>query len=292
MVLVIGAAGTIGREVIKLLSARAVETRALIHRRKIDLPRDVSACYGDLLNPESLPAAFQNVNRLFLATPSDPLQIAKENNAVKAALKYGCQHIVKISTLRSKGETRSLLASWHDSIEHTLMDSGISYTILRCHNFMQNLLKARVDIVGRGVLPAPLGTSKIALLDARDVAEVSVNALLEDDHQNRIYRLTGPKALSYREIAEILSAILKISIKYEDLTEETAKERLLAEGVPEWQVTELINLYGQFKAGHGTKVWPDLGELLGREATSFQQFAADYADQFFDLENAEGGEFL
>jgi len=292
MVLVIGASGTVGREVVKLLSKQAMPARALLHRGTDHHLLHIDAIRGDLKSPETVEAVFQNVEEVVLITPSNPDQARLERNAIDLAKSAGCRQVIKLSMLRAKGKPASKMAQWHAAGEKALFDSGLNYTILRCHNFMQNLLKARQDIVNRGILQAPLGRGRIAMVDARDIAEAIVNIVSHKGQANQIYRLTGETAISYYEAAEILSEVVGRPVRYEDVPAAVMINRMVAAGVEVDRAEELVSLYQQFAAGKGAKVWPDLESLLGRKRTTFGQFVQDYRSQFFDLNGMDGSELI
>ncbi len=283
MILIIGATGTVGKEVIRILSPAGITAKAFTRNRERAatlLPHDVHIMQGELDDVASLKTALNDVSRLLLITPSDPQQVSWERNVISAAAESGIRRIVKLSTLGANPDSSSLIARWHGQSEANLKSSGIPYTILRCHNFMQNTLAFAPSIAAEGAFYAPLADAKIAMVDARDIAEVAVKVLTEESHRGRIYRLTGAEAVSYHRVADLLSEAIGREVKYQSITLRTAKENMIEKGFPSWEVEELLNLYVQFRQGGGERVWNDIPDILGKPARSFAQFVKDYAYMF------------
>ncbi|MCX6641095.1 MAG: SDR family oxidoreductase [bacterium] len=283
MILIIGATGTVGREVVKLLTAKDTRIRVLT-RRPDATPFTASPILeivsGDLNGLDSLKPAMRGVTRVFISSSSDRQQVELQGNAVKAAVQEGVRHIVKLSTLGAKPDSPITLSRMHHQTEQQIIASGLDYTLLRPHNFMQNTLLFARSIISEGAFYAPLGDARISMVDARDVAAVAASALSGEGHEGKIYSITGPEAISYNQAAREISAIVGRRITYVSLSEGDASRAMLESGNPEWMVEDLIRLYRQFRKGGGELVTQTVQEITGREPINFNQFIRDYAHVF------------
>lgn len=283
MILVIGATGTVGRELLRLLSGRGVQVRALVrHPEKaasIEAP-GVEIVPGDLAQAETLNAVLKGIEKVFLLTPSSLQQVELEGNLVDAARRSGVKHIVKLSSLGARENSPIAMSRWHWQAEKLVKQSGIPYTFLRPQSFMQNLLAFAPNVRQRGIISAPMKDGRLSLVDARDVAAVAVVVLMEASHEGKTYRLSGPEALSFRDIADQLSSALNQQIIYEDIPEETARRNLLNEGWPPWLVEDQIQIYRYFSANRSPLVTDTIAKVAHKGATTFQEFARDYSRAF------------
>jgi uncharacterized protein YbjT (DUF2867 family) len=223
MILITGAIGTNGREIVEQLSAKGVRARAMVRKREdVKLPRTLNVEFvnGDFDDASSLDAALAGVEQVFLLSPSSAEQVAREANFIRAAKRAGVRHVVKFSILGAAPNSPSRLIRRHGETEKMLEDSGIAFTMLRPHYFMQNLLWYIDDIKSQGVFYASLPeTYKHSHVDARDNAAVAVAALTESGHESKVYHITGSEALTYREVAEILSQAIGKKVRYDSSRE-------------------------------------------------------------------------
>ncbi len=283
MILVVGATGTLGREVVQQLTRIVKEIRAFtrnpleaafIHSSRVEIVR------GDLDDSRSIKEALKGINKVFLATPSHPRQIQREANVVRAAADVGIKKIVKLSTLGANAKSPLLMSRWHGESERFIVESGLPYTFLRSHNFMQNTLNYAPSIVSENLFRAPLGNGKISMVDARDVAAVAVSVLTESGHDDRIYRLTGAEACSFKDVASKISDVIGRDVKYENISFDEAAERMKTAGMPDWQVVDLIKLYNQFSEGKGARITDDIERVLKKAPITFDCFVKDYVTVF------------
>ena len=121
---------------------------------------------------------------------------------------------------------------------------------------------------------------KVSHIDLRDVAAVAVKVLTTDGHDGKAYTLTGPRALTKAELAQILSDDLGRDINYVDLPVDKFKQALIGAGVPEWNADALIDLQMFYRNGGASDVANDVAQLLGHKPRSFEQFSRDYKAAF------------
>jgi uncharacterized protein YbjT (DUF2867 family) len=171
-------------------------------------------------------------------------------------------------------------ARMHGEIEQKLERSGIAYTHLRAGEFMHAYFRQVPAIVAQGTVLLPMEDARIASIDINDIAEVAAKALTEPGHEGKIYPLTGPEALTMAEVAEKLSAATGRPIRYVNVPPEEARRAQLARGVPEYTADALAELFAERRKGKESQVWPTTEEILGRRATSFDEFAKRHAAIF------------
>jgi uncharacterized protein YbjT (DUF2867 family) len=279
-ILVTGATGTVGGEVVRLLCGRGVVPIALVHS-----PEKVGSVYdgcsevrvADFHDDRDTRDAFVHVDKLFLVNPTTPDQVELGERLVGAAQAAGVGHIVKVSVIGADAEPGILFARWHREIEVAIEKSGIVYTFLRSNGFMQNMAGswgATITVDDRFYLPT--GDAAVGYIDARDVAVAGVEALLAEGFAGRTFTLTGPEAITYREIAAIISDVTGRRIEYVDIPEEQARANLAAAGIPEPLLSGILELWAEEKAGRAAIVTRDYADVTGLAPRSFGAFARDY----------------
>lgn len=236
MICVAGAGGTVGSELIKQLESAKVPFRAAyFSKQKADAARakGIEAVVLDYNRPETLRAAFQGCDRLYLIGPNEVHQTQLERNAVEAAKAAGVRHIVKQSVLGAAEEAFSF-ARIHRPVEKAIEASGMAWTFLRPNSFMQNVVTFMSDTIkAESAFYSASGKAKIAHVDVRDIAAVAVKALTEPNHAGKAYALTGPEELSYDELAAALSKALGRTVRHISLPSSELKNGMLAAGMPE-----------------------------------------------------------
>ena len=141
---------------------------------------------------------------------------------------------------------------------------------------MQNLIFDSATIKEQSAIYAPMADGKIGMVDARDIAAVAVKALSEEGHEGKTYILTGPKAISYHDIAKALTNALGREIKYVPVSSESAHKGMLDSGMPEWLANDITGLNQVFAAGKGSDLSPDVEKVTGRKPYSIENFVNDF----------------
>jgi uncharacterized protein YbjT (DUF2867 family) len=279
MICITGAGGTVGREVIQQIELARVPFRAAyFSKEKVDaaLANGLDAVIIDYNHPETLRAAFQGCDRLFLLGPNALNQTQLELNAVEAAKAVGVQHIVKQSVMGAEDEAFSL-ALIHRPVEEAIEASGMAWTFLRPNSFMQNVVTFMSETIkAESVFFSASGEAKIAHVDVRDIAAVAVKALTEPTHAGQAYTLTGPEAMSYDELAQELSAVLGRSISHISLSPEDLKHGMLAEGMPEAIADRMLDLERYYREDQASRITNDIQQVTGQEPRRFAQYIRDY----------------
>ena len=289
-ILVTGATGTIGSEVVKQLSSAtpAVNIKAGVHSaqnvKKVKDGDRVEVVVIDYNKLETLKEALSQVDKLFLLTPDVPNAHELASNMVSEAKKAGIRHIVKQSVMGADLEANVGTLRLHHQAEKIIEQSEIPFTFLRPNEFMQNFINFHSpSIKNNNVFYLPLEDAKVSLVDVRDIAAVAVKSLTEDrsdKHNNKTYLITGPEALSYHQAAEILSNATGKKISYVNISEEEARGAMKEMGMSDWLINTISELHDYFRKGNASQVSSAVEEVTEKKPISFSQFAKDYAEAF------------
>jgi uncharacterized protein YbjT (DUF2867 family) len=287
-ILVTGASGNIGSEVVNLLLAvaPAVSIKAAVHsRQNVKKVKDgdrVKVIPIDYNESDTLRQALKDVDKLFLLTPDVPNAAHLASNAVTEAKKAGIRHIVKQSVMGADLEADVGTMRLHRQIEEIIEQSGIPFTFLRPNEFMQNFINFHSpSIKGNNAFYIPLEDAKVSLVDVRDIAAVAVKSLTDEDlHKNKTHLITGPEALSYHQVAEILSNRIGRKINYVNISDEEARAAMKEIGMSDWLINTVSELSDYFRKGKASEISSAVEEVTGNKPISFSQFANDYVDAF------------
>ena len=284
MILVTGATGLTGGALVRRLSAAGVPVRALVRSPTraeglATLP-EVEVVEGDMARPATLTQALHGVDRAMLISSADPAMLEVQSNFIDAAAQAGVGHVVKLSGIIPDLHSPFRYARMHGEVERRLESSGMAFTHLRAGEFMHAYFRQVPSIVATGRLLLPMEDARIASIDVGDIAEVAANILTGSGHQGAVYPLTGPEALSMAEVAEKLSAATGKTIQYVNVAPEQVTSAQLAAGMPPFTAEALAELFAERRKGKEAQVSPVVQTILGRPATSFDQFAVRHAAVF------------
>lgn len=282
-ILVTGATGRIGREVVRLLSEMQQPMRALVRKGETATALErsgIEPVLGDFDQPETLEQALVGIDKLFLLSAADPRLVDQQGQTVEAAKRAGVDHIVKISVLGADVDSPVSLGRWHAHSERHIEESGLAYTHLRPHYFMQNTLAFAPSIASENRFYAPMRGGRISLVDCRDVAAVAAHVLTEPGHENRVYEITGATALSFTDLAAQIGAAIGRSVTYVDVLPSEAEKGMISAGIPGWLAQALIDLYAIFAADHASATTRVVEDLCGSPPRTFATFAREHANAF------------
>lgn len=284
MIMITGASGTVGRAVLDEVRKSGKPVRAM-YRSSNDArkaPPGVSTVLGDFADKNSLRQAFEGVGAVYLVCSPIPQLVELESNGIDVCLEVGVRHVVLNSALGAADYSKSF-PSWHRKVEDKLKASKLSHTIVRPNSFMQNLVTYNApSIRAQNAFYAAMGNAKLSLIDVRDLAAVIAKALNSPaEHAGKTYELNGPEAFTYAQIADRISRAVGRPVRFVDVPEEAQRKTMLDMGMPEWQITALLDLQQYYsilgKGGEVTHVLPD---LLGRSPITLDQFLAECKDSF------------
>ena len=276
MILVIGATGTVGSEVVRQLVATGERPRALVRdpaTARQRLGDQVEYVVGDLDRPETIAAALAGVDRVFLLTTQSSRQPEWERAVIGAAARAGVGQLVKLSVFRANEQSPLQVARQHGQAERVLAQSGLAATILRPVFFMQNLLA----MVHDGAIATAAGDGRVAMVDARDLAAVAVATLTGGGHAGKTYTLTGPEALSFYQVASVLSRQTGRPLRHVRVPPDKVRVALQGRGVAAWFADDMAKLHSMLAVGYEEVVTDDIHRVTGRPPRTLAQFAGDHA---------------
>ncbi|NED93287.1 NAD(P)H-binding protein [Streptomyces sp. SID11233] len=287
MILVTGATGTVGREVVRSFPPGVPLRLMTRNPAAVTVTRpEVEAVAGDYASPDSLNRALRGVRKAFLVTS----RVAGDEGAVflRAARAAGVHHVVTLSAASvTDARADDLITRWQRANEELLRQSGMAWTLLRPRSFMSNCLSWAGTVRSERVVRALYGMSANACVDPRDIAEVAVRALTEDGHEGAAHTLTGPEAISAAEQTRLLAQVLGVSLRFEELAPEEAHAALLRRHPPEL-ADALLSSARRQRDGAKAAVGSGVRDVTGRPARSFAEWAGDHADAFAPIRPHEG----
>src|SRR5699024_6539706 len=164
-------------------------------------------------------------------------------NGIRAAVNAGVRQLVKLSALGASDHSKSVIGLWHNNVERTLKATDLEWTSLRPHAFMQNFL-GQAESIRNGQIFSAAGDGQVPFVDTRDIAAVAAEILANGGFAGKKPVLTGPEALSFKEVAHVLSKVLGRDVEHVAGTDDEAWERLRSQGQSPWLASGQIALYG------------------------------------------------
>ena len=236
MILVTGATGKNGVEILQRLSGRGEPIRAMVRKQRgiVNFTPNCALEFveADFDDTASLRKALDGVQRAFLVTNSSEQVEERQLRFIALARESGVKHIVYLSQLHASSASPLRFLRYHAAVEEALRKSGMSYTNLRPNLYMQGLLMIGKSIATEGRFFAPAGDARVSVVDVRDIAAVAVAALTQTRHEGKTYDLTGPEALTHAGMAEQLSQALNRPITFVDLPEKAFRDALRGSTCP------------------------------------------------------------
>ena len=269
--LVIGANGTVGTELVRLLAARGHTVRKATSQAVSD---PAHAVHLNLATGTGLGQAFAGVAQAFLLCPPghsnhDALLIP----AIDAAKAQGVRKLVLMTAMGANADEAAPLRK----AEVHLLNAGLAYNIIRPNWFMQNFNTFWIQgILAQGEIMLPVGQAKGSFIDARDIAAVAAELLSSDAFVNQAFDLTGSVALDHDAVAQVLSAETGKTIGYQDISVDAMRTGLLQAGVPAPYAEFLLLILGYFKAGYSERTTDAVQTIVGRAPGTLAQYAKDY----------------
>ena len=274
MILVTGATGNVGAQVVAAALAAGAPVRALVREGSSGLPAGAERAVGDLNQPDSLTGALAGAEGLFLMSGyrDAPRLLALARHA-------GVERVALLSGgAAAAARVDNPISQYMLGTERAVRESGLTWTILRPYEFMSNALRWTGQLSQGDVVRAPFASVPVAVIDPRDIAAVAVAALLGEGHGGKIYRLSGPGQLLPAQRLEILAAALGRSLRLIPQTDEEARQEMLA-SMPAGYVDAFFQFYSGGTLDE-TTVLPTVAEITGRPAGTFQQWVAAHAGRF------------
>ena len=284
-ILVTGATGRVGRQVVQQLVKRGADVRVLVRdTSKASFPAGVEVVQGDLLDIDALRAAFTGVNTLFLLNAVAGDEFTQALIALNIAREAGVERVVYLSVIHSDRFVNVPHFAVKFGAERMIERMGFGATILRPAYFMDNELMIKDVIFNHGVYPMPIGGKGVAMVDIRDIAEVAAIELIRREQASaklpiETINLVGPDTLTGSDVAAIWSDVLGRPVAYGG-DDPTGFEQNLATFLPKWMAYEM-RLMAERYVSDG--MIPEAGDverltkILGRPLHSYRNFATEIA---------------
>jgi uncharacterized protein YbjT (DUF2867 family) len=279
MILITGATGNIGKELIPILAQTGRPIRVFVRdeRKVAHLDACVERAVGDLDKPGTLVPAVKGVEQIFLVT----YETRQDVNVLEAAKRAGVQHIVKLSTLEAT-EHKIQVGRWHYEREELIRTSGLDWTFLRPGMFMSNSIGWWAESIrGQGSVFFPGGKKgKVAPVDPRDVARVAAAALTQPGHDGQAYELTGSELFTIGEMVQVISHVLGKPVQYVDIPPIAAKLFMLKTGMDKTLVNALMEMLKSLRRNEGAIVTDTVERITGQPPRTFEDWCREHVEAF------------
>ena len=278
MILVTGATGNVGREVVRLLLAEGEEVAAVTRNpTSAVFPASVRIVEGDPSHPQTLASALDGVEAIFLV----PRAVGDASaELLSLAAKCGVQRVTAVSAVTVEyGGGYQRFAEAFKAVEDAAEVSGLQWTFLRCAQFMTNTLIWVPQIQGADVVRGAYGDAAVSLIHPRDIAAVGVRALLDAEHAGHAYALTGPQSLTQRDQVRIIGNAIGRNLSWQELPAEQVRTAMISQGTPEEIPDRMLGYLAEClrQPGPSTEV---VQRLLGRAPLAFAEWATEKAGAF------------
>lgn len=280
-ILVIGPTGNIGQEVLKTFTKKNIAVKAMTKDvTKVKNTETIEWIFGDFTKAETLDKSFHGIEKIIVITPANEDMVFHQTNILEAAKRNQVKHFIKLSSLYNTPKPENTLAKAHDTIEQKIKNSNIAYTFIRPNIFMQTLLGR---ITEKGVLMSLSGNAKISFTDAQDIGVVLANVALNDKHLNKAYNISGPEALSYKDIATVLSKKLNTKITTKNIPAFLGKFGMKKSGISPWLANAYVELFKEAKHGKCDNIHSQtIKEITGNSAHNFEEFSTNNLNKFIE----------
>jgi uncharacterized protein YbjT (DUF2867 family) len=277
MIVVTGATGNVGRELVAQLAAADQPVRAVVRRADAgaSLPPGVEPVVADLNQPGTLTDALAGASAIHLLAGYDGLDELLAN--ARAA---GVQRVVlQSASAATASNPDNAVSAYHVACEQAIRDSGLSWTFLQPNTFMSNTLQWIPQLAAGDEVRAAFGDVAVSTIDPADIAAVSATALTDlDRHDHATYRLSGAEALTPDDRVRILGEALGRPLRFVGLSNDEARAEMLS-AMPERYVDAFFSFFVE-RTVDETTVHPTVQDVLGRPPGSFAAWAARHATLF------------
>lgn len=274
-ILLTGATGNIATLAIPELIKNGLHVRAFVRnaaKAESLKTMGVEIFVGDLNNQQSISEAAEGVDAVLSLTAAGPDAIAQASAITKSAKAAGVKHLVRLSAIKAAEDAPTENGRSHFQTDREIISSGIPYTILRPHFFMQNLFMSVPTIMEGGNMYWGMGEGKLGMIDVRDISDCVVSLLTNGGHEGEIYNPTGASSITFSEAANIISKGIGKSANYVSIPIPAVGEALRSMGAGEWVAKLMMDYSTAYSAGWGDYTNNDVETITGHKARSFQQF--------------------
>lgn len=284
MILVFGATGKTGSEIIKQLLARSASIRVLIRdadKAAYFKEKGIDVVIGDANDIAAVTLALTGITKVYLVLANSQHQLEQEKLITDCAKKSGVKLLVKQSSLETMIYPNNPIPKAHLESEQYIKSSGLNWVIIRPTFFNQMLLMCAYNIKANDTLIFPMANGCVAATDVRDVAEIAATVLTEPGHNNKTYDISGTEFLSFNTIAAIFSKVLNRQITYVSQSLSEYRKMLETRLNDEWRINAVCEELNSLSTCSINYVARDnIQRILGRPARSVEQFVEDYKEAF------------
>jgi (4-alkanoyl-5-oxo-2,5-dihydrofuran-3-yl)methyl phosphate reductase len=278
--LITGATGDVGSKVVEGLNNCGTRPRVFVRdpeKARSFFGNRVDIFVGDLADPASLCSALDGVDALFLVN-SGPQIPKRDEAAAKAAMTAGVKHLVKLSSLDV--QQGLAIGAWHEQGEAAISGSGIAFTFVQPSGFMSNLLAWARSVKTEAVVRSATGEGGRAFIHSEDIAAVSVKALTSGNYIGQALPITGPHALTFREVTAKIGAAIGNSLTFLPISDAEARERYSVISGSEEETAAHVELWRAIREGRVATVTGNVERVLGRKAIALDQWLMENAMAF------------
>ena len=278
-VLITGATGTVGSLLATQLAAnKDLEVRVLVrdaekasHLKKMG----AELAIGSFDDPASIQKAVEGIDTIALISPAGGNAAELVSTVLKAAKAAGVHKIVRLSAIKANTNGPTMNTIQHGLTDAEILETGLTYTILRPHYFMQNMLWSGESLAKESKFYQGIGDGNMGMIDVRDVADSAAAAVLSDRFDNQIFELTGPASITFHDVAEILTQTLGRSIEYVQVSHEAVEQSVLDMGMGEWLAVVMREYAKAYSENWGDFTTNNVEKITGHPARSFAAFARE-----------------
>jgi NAD(P)H dehydrogenase (quinone) len=285
MICVVGATGRVGGRLTRRLIAAQAPVRILSRDPErattVFNGASVDTEYLDYGDPAALRAALRGVDQVFLSHGTSATQVEDEIALIDAAAAESVDHLVKLSAADGADGQRMIVGDWHQQIEKHIATVSLPATLLRPATFTDVLARAYSAVAG-GTWGGAAGAGLASLIDTRDVADVAYAVLDEgvSKHAEKAYRLTGPEGVSMHDVAKRLSALLGVTVKYQERSVAEQAARLTADGLPPVTVDVLLGVDESIRDGWHAEPTAAVADITGTSARPVDDWLREHVADF------------
>lgn len=275
LVLVVGASGTVGRELINLLKVQGVRTRATTSQA---VASSDTLVHVNLATGEGLKAAFEGVDKaFFLSPPGYANHHAMLSPLIQEAKRRGLKKVVLMTAMGANASD----ATPFRKAEIELEKSGLNYNIIRPNWFMQNFSTFFIQsIKAQGKILLPAGTAKVSFIDARDISAVAAKLLTSEEFNNKDFDLSGPEAVDHAAVAAAISKASGEAVTYQDIAPGDMRKGLLGAGLPPDYVDFMLLIFGFLKEGYNAGVTDAVKKITGQAPRTLSAYATEFSSHW------------
>ena len=279
-ILITGATGNVASTILPHLAGKDVTVRALVRDPAKAAKLGVETVQGDLEYHHALPKAFAGADTVVIIHPPGPRAPAQSSNALWAAKQAGVKRVVRLSAIGAGYDAPTINGRMHGLSDHEVAASGLAYTIIKPHFFLQNMLGNAPQIAKDGKFFYAMGDGKVPMIDVRDIGEFFARVLLSDGHDGKTYTLTGPAAVTLHDFAAAVSRATGKPVEYVPVPVEAAVQGMKQWGMDDWMVGMMVDYMNAYARNWASDVTSDFQQVVGRPARSIDEFARDFAGAF------------